>query len=164
VRRTQVVSTVPGWPYEVGRLPLIPPSYRRFLPAFASEGRPCAYRTKREICVVQTRKSRLQSIKNLEICTALFELRAMNSSKNEIKKSPAKRANILLRLLGGLRVPSFVPAIGLPSKDRRAAQLPERLSSACTSSTLRGHLRTSAYPHREPVLIGVPLELLADPT
>jgi hypothetical protein len=25
-------------------------------------------------------------------------------------------------------------------------------------------LRTSAYPHREPVLIGVPLELLADPT
>jgi hypothetical protein len=78
----------------------IAPSYRRFLPAFASEGRPCAYRTKREICVVQTRKSRLQSIKNLEICAALFELRAMNSSKNEIKKSPAKRANILLRLLG----------------------------------------------------------------
>jgi hypothetical protein len=86
----------------------------------------------------------------------------MNSSNNEIKKSPAKRANILLRLL--VRVPSFVPAIGLPSKDRRAAQLPERLSSACTSSTLRGDLRTSAYPHREPVLIGVPLELLADPT
>ena len=35
-------------------------------------------------------------------------------------------------------------AIGLPSKDRRAAQLPERPSSACSSSTLRGDLRTSA--------------------
>jgi hypothetical protein len=35
----------------------------------------------REICVVQRdRKSRLQSIKNLAMCTALFELRAMNSS------------------------------------------------------------------------------------
>ena len=49
------------------------------------------------------------------------------------------------------RVPSFLPsatgqsiAIGLPSKDRRAAQLPERPSSACSSSTLRGDLRTSA--------------------
>jgi NRAMP (natural resistance-associated macrophage protein)-like metal ion transporter len=31
---------------------------------------------------------------------ALFELRAMNSSQIEIKKSPARRANILLRLLG----------------------------------------------------------------
>jgi Natural resistance-associated macrophage protein len=56
---------------------------------------------KREIRVVQRdRKSRLRSIKNLAISTALFELRAMNSSKNEIKKSPAKRGNILLRLLG----------------------------------------------------------------
>src|SRR6202171_2391096 len=36
---------------------------------------------------------------------ALFELRAMNSSRNESKKSPAKRANILLRLLG----PGLVP-------------------------------------------------------
>src|SRR5262245_57553336 len=35
-------------------------------------------------------------------------------------------------------------AIGLPSKDWRAAQLPERPSSACSSSTLRGDLRTSA--------------------
>jgi hypothetical protein len=32
----------------------------------------------------------------------------------------------------------------MPSKDRRAAQLPERPSSACSSSTLRGDLRTSA--------------------
>jgi Mn2+/Fe2+ NRAMP family transporter len=29
-----------------------------------------------------------------------MKLRAMNSSKNEIKKSPAKRPNIFLRLLG----------------------------------------------------------------
>jgi hypothetical protein len=33
---------------------------------------------------------------------------------------------------------------GPPSKGRRAAQLPERPSSACSSSTLRGDLRTSA--------------------
>src|SRR6202171_4809119 len=31
---------------------------------------------------------------------ALFELRAMNSSQNAINKSPAKRSNIFLRLLG----------------------------------------------------------------
>src|SRR5258705_11067316 len=31
-----------------------------------------------------------------------------------------------------------------PSESRRAAQLPERPSSACSSSTLRGDLRTSA--------------------
>jgi hypothetical protein len=31
-----------------------------------------------------------------------------------------------------------------PSKGRRAARLPERPSSACSSSTLRGDLRTSA--------------------
>jgi hypothetical protein len=38
--------------------------------------------------------------KNLAICMTLFELPAMNSSKNEIKKSPAKRPNILLWLRG----------------------------------------------------------------
>jgi NRAMP (natural resistance-associated macrophage protein)-like metal ion transporter len=38
--------------------------------------------------------------KNLAIRTALFELRAMNSSKTENSKPPDKRANILLRLLG----------------------------------------------------------------
>src|SRR5262249_27975588 len=60
---------------------------------------------------------------------------------------------------------------GLPSKDRRVAQLPERPSSACSSSTLRaicGPLHrgpiSRPYPHREPVLIGVPLELTAYPT
>src|SRR5262249_3440130 len=62
-------------------------------------------------------------------------------------------------------------AIGLPSKDRRAAQLPERPSSTCSSPTLRaicGPLHrgpiSRPYPHREPVLIGVPLELTAYPT
>jgi hypothetical protein len=63
-------------------------------------------------------------------------------------------------------------AIGLRyTKDRRAAQLPERPSSACSSSTLRGDLRTSAPGAYLPAVsasgtcaYGVPLELLADPT
>jgi hypothetical protein len=37
-----------------------------------------------------------------------------------------------------------VRRFGYLHKDRRAAQLPERPSSACSSSTLRGDLRTSA--------------------
>ena len=99
MRRTEVV-TVLGWLTMSADCAGSRRLTEALLPASASDGRPCAYRTKREICVVQTRKSRLQSIKNLEICAALFELRAMNSFKNEIKKSPAKRGNILLRLLG----------------------------------------------------------------
>jgi hypothetical protein len=57
-------------------------------------------------------------------------------------------------------------------ESRRAAQLPERPSSlqqfhikgkgAICEPLHRGPI-SRPYPHREPVLIGVPLELLAEP-
>ena len=82
----------------------------------------------------------------------------------------------------GLQVPSFVPMpsgdwttdlrLDLLRKDRRAAQLPERPSSClqqfhikgrsadlCTGGLSPGRIRIGNL-----CLIGVPLELLADPT
>ena len=68
MRRTEVVTAVLGLAYEVGRLRRIAPSYRSFTSCICIRWSQCAYRTKREICVVQRdKKGRLQSIKILQL-------------------------------------------------------------------------------------------------
>ena len=63
-------------------------------------------------------------------------------------------------------------AVSNVSKGRRAAQLPERPSKRLQQFHIQGAIYgpphqgpiSRPHPHREPVLIGAPLELLADPT
>jgi len=67
MRRTEVV-TVLGWLTMSADCAGSRRLTEALLPASASDGRPCAYRTKREICVIQRdKKGRLQSIKILQL-------------------------------------------------------------------------------------------------
>ena len=64
------------------------------------------------------------------------------------------------------------PVCGPELESRRAAQLPERPSKRLQQFHIQGAIYgpphqgpiSRPHPHREPVLIGAPLELLADPT
>src|SRR5262245_33591825 len=63
-------------------------------------------------------------------------------------------------------------AVSNASEGRRAAQLPERPSKRLQQFHIQGAIYgpphqgpiSRPHPHREPVLIDAPLELLADPT
>ena len=101
MRPTEVVTAVLGLAYEVGRLRRIAPSYRSFTSCICIRWSPmCLPNQARDLRRPTRYEESAAEHKNLAICPALFGLRAMNSFKNEIKKSPAKRGNILLRLLG----------------------------------------------------------------
>ena len=89
MRPTEVVTAVLGLAYEVGRLRRIAPSYRSFTSCICIRWSPmCLPNQARDLRRPTRYEESAAEHKNLAICTALFELRAMNSFRTRSRNRP----------------------------------------------------------------------------